>query len=654
VADNIEILGFDLGHGETALAFTTLAAIGEPQALAIHNRPTVLSVVGVDKEGGVSIGDHALRRSGQLAEMHARFKSLPPLAGEWPGGRALRMFVAGVVHELVASAQVPRLEAARVFVGVPSGWETEADGPRRLQIYREALEEGGLRNITFVPESRAAFMYARESGELQVELEQLAGRVLVVDLGSSTADFTLVEALSPLPLDFGHNALGAALLEETLFRVAVDAHEDAAKLRDLYARQPARRTSDELRWRTLKEDYFNAESSGGPDPSAGNVFLFDLGGGRSVVMQAVVDRAAMEHALCEPQPVLDGLGWRDAYRDGLQAARRAIGGDPDLVLLTGGASRMGFVPVVAHEVFPGARVLRGKAPELAIGKGLAWWGRVKLRSAAFTREVELLCVPVDAATPSALGSVVRDALPALLDTLAPALAERLADEVIIPWAKAWRNHDLATLRDFEQKTGEQAAAWIESERGRDAIRDVVQAWLPHLSRELENLTDPICDRYRIPRRALVVEPTTHVSGEMFVGRTVGSIDLSHLQGFATLVNLIVAAVVGTLVGGSGKALLIAGPVGWGIGFIGTLVLLFAGQGAVREVVKNWDLPATARRLLISEERLARKAREGLPEMAGTLRTDLDAQAGPALAEAIEVRIKAALLSRAEDALVRLA
>jgi hypothetical protein len=175
-----------------------------------------------------------------------------------------------------------------------------------------------------------------------------------------------------------------------------------------------------------------------------------------------------------------------------------------------------------------------------------------------------------------------------------------------------------------------------------------------LSRELENLTDPICDRYRIPRRALVVEPTTHVSGEMFVGRTVGSIDLSHLQGFATLVNLIVAAVVGTLVGGSGKALLLTGPVGWGIGFIGTLVLLLAGQGAVREVVKNWDLPATARRLLISEERLARKAREGLPEMAGTLRTDLDAQAGPALAEAIEVRIKAALLSRAEDALVRLA
>jgi hypothetical protein len=495
-------------------------------------------------------------------------------------------------------------------------------------------------------------MYARESGELQVELDQLSGRVLVVDLGSSTADFTLVEALSPLPLDFGHNALGAALIEETLFRAAVNDHEDAAKLHDLYARQPARRTSDELRWRTLKEDYFNAESAG-PDPSAGNVFLYDLGGGRSVVMQAVVDRTAMEQALREPQAALGGLGWRDAYRDGLVAARAAVGGDPDLVLLTGGASRMGFVPVLAREVFPTARVLRGKAPELAIGKGLAWWGRVRLRSTAFTQEVELLCTPVDASTPSALGSVVQRALPALLDTLAPVLAERLAEEVIIPWAKAWRNGDLATLRAFEDKTSAQAAAWIESEHGREAIRDVVQAWLPHLSREMESLTDPICDRYRIPRGALVVEPTTHVSGEMFVGRTVGSIDLSHLQGFATLVNLIVAAVVGTLVGGSGKALLVAGPVGWGIGFIGTLVLLFAGQGAVREVVKNWDLPLSARRLLISEERLARKAREGLAEMSGTLRTDLDGQAGPALAEAIEVRIKAALLSRAEDALVRL-
>ncbi|CAH2598630.1 conserved protein of unknown function [Rhodovastum atsumiense] len=654
--ENLEIIGFDLGHGETALAHTTLASANEPEALAIHNRPTVLSVVGVDHDGQVAIGDHAIRQSERLVEMFVRFKSLPPEDGPWPGERALTLFVGGLVRELVDSRQVPQLEQARVFVGVPSGWTTARDGIHRLRRYREALEAAGLGQVEFVPESRAAFMHARESGELQVQIDQLYGRVLVVDLGSSTADFTLVQDLNPLPLDFGNNALGAGLIEQTLLAQAVARHEDAAKLRAFYQKHPARHAFDELSWRTLKEEYFNAEASGVPEPKARNIFDYELGRGEEVLLRAVIDRPAMEAALAAPQPLLDGLGWSDAYRTTLDAARGVIEGDPDLVLFTGGASRMGFVTRIAQEIFPRTRVLRGKAPELAIAKGLAWWGRSKLRAAAFTREVEALCAPSLLDRPgasSAIGEMVRAELPRLLDALAPVLAERIAERVILPWGRAWRLGQIATLQDFERQTEVAAAAWVDSADGRQAIAEVAQAWLPGLAQRLEALTDPICDRYRLSRRALVIEPTTQVSGELFAGRTADAIDFSHVQGFATVVNLITAVVVGTLMGGSGKALLIAGPIGWVIGFLGAAILFFIGQEAVKERVRGWVIPVMLRKAVMSEERLSSRLRAGVDEMAGKLRADLAARSADDLAVAIEARIKAALLSRAEDALVRL-
>ena len=170
-----------------------------------------------------------------------------------------------------------------------------------------------------------------------------------------------------------------------------------------------------------------------------------------------------------------------ALRSSLTGARTGIGGDPDLVLFTGGASRMGFVVEDAHEIFPTARVVRGKAPELAIAKGLAWWGRARLRAAAFTAEVDALCAqPGDG--PSAIGAVVREELPALLAALARALADGLAEQVIIPFGRAWREGRLATLRDFEQTTEAKAALWIDSEAGRAAVSEAARVWLVGLAR----------------------------------------------------------------------------------------------------------------------------------------------------------------------------
>lgn len=349
---------------------------------------------------------------------------------------------------------------------------------------------------------------------------------------------------------------------------------------------------------------------------------------------------------------MGGKSWRDAYEGYLQAARASIGGDPDIVLFTGGASRMRFVIEVAAAVFPGSKVLSGKAPELAIAMGLAWFGRIKLRSTAFTKDVEALCAS-PAGQQSKVVKIIQDELPALLDGLAPVLARRIADEVVIPAAKRWRNGKIDTLRDFERQTETDASAWIASSRGRQVIAEISKVWLPRVTRKLEVLTDPICDRYKIPHHALAIEATTHVSGDVLSRSAVTQISLDHLEGFATVINLITAVVVGTLLGGAKTALLMSGPVGWFIGFVGAAVVLFLGWEVAKDAIKDVNIPTLARKTLFSESRLIDKVHGGLDDMARKMRADLAEKTSDQLSKAIESQIRLAILSRAQDALVRL-
>ena len=66
--------GFDLGDGESAVAWLRPGSSAEPQLVELRGRKSVLSVVGVHPERGVLIGEEALYASG-LTELHARFKS---------------------------------------------------------------------------------------------------------------------------------------------------------------------------------------------------------------------------------------------------------------------------------------------------------------------------------------------------------------------------------------------------------------------------------------------------------------------------------------------------------------------------------------------------------------------------------------------------
>ena len=94
-----------------------------------------------------------------------------------------------------------------------------------------------------------------------------------------------------------------------------------------------------------------------------------------------------------------------------------------MLLLTGGASRMGFVQPVCRATFSDSDLRRDSEPEFCIALGLAHWGRVDLRTAQFKCEVDDL---LDSALPDLLEAHIL----ALKRVLGECLAKGLIEKVV--------------------------------------------------------------------------------------------------------------------------------------------------------------------------------------------------------------------------------
>ena len=136
------------------------------------------------------------------------------------------------------------------FVGCPSGWSASV-----RERYAELLREAGMRQVTVWPESRAALVYARESGYISQDLAE--GAILIIDIGSSTTDFTAVQNLEIRISDFGQNALGGGLIDKAILERIVASHKRSAELRKIFAEYPVYAAICELECRKVKEMFFS-------------------------------------------------------------------------------------------------------------------------------------------------------------------------------------------------------------------------------------------------------------------------------------------------------------------------------------------------------------------------------------------------------------
>lgn len=649
--DNPEIVGFDLGHGESALQHTRLMAIGEPKPLEVNSASTIITMVGRTSDDMILIGREVIERrsDGKVVESHLRFKH-PDLDRHPFAGRATRLFVRGVVEALRQLKMFADLDKVLFFVGCPSGWK-----PAVQNEYKALLEQSGLKNVVVIPESRAAFMNAREKKDLTAD--QLAMRVLLIDIGSSTTDFTWSEKLNEHPIVFGMNELGAGLFDKLIFERSLATLDEPDIVERYFYAHPAKRAEADLKCRQAKEQYFTSSIAGKGAKVEDSVRLEieqDSGKIEKRYFEIDVDDKLMASLISEPLPDLDNKSWIATFRDYLEKCRKHKAGEPDFVYATGGAARMSFIRGVVEQVFPNAKYKMDKNPELAIASGLASFGQAYLKSQRFHADVDELVKR------GAIVALIREKVSLLYEQLANTLGKFITYNIVRPSLISWRDGHIATLGKAETKAKDDAATWMGSAEVKTMAAEVVREWFKDIRADVHMLSDPICAKYGLDTSALDLDPNMRFTTQAPGTDALTSGMLDDLDAIAALLGLIVATVTGVLLGGGNIALLQLPLVGQIIaGVIAFLALAIGWDEAkkkVQDFVKDRNIPVPLR-WVISVEQIDDKLSEASRDIATELKnkmmeTDKVAKKGESLPEKIAAEMEAGLRQRADDQVLR--
>lgn len=605
----LETIGFDLGHGETAVAKAIVESIEPPQMLEINNKKNQITALGWHPKLGYLVGEQALIQAG-VTQLTISFKQKPNNDPKYR--ETISTFVATYYRLLKESNQLQGGEGSYFYIGCPSGWSVSDRSE-----YQKLLQEAGIPRLNVVPESRAAFMQAKEAGKL--EYDKLLASVLIVDIGSSTTDFTLVKSLEEIPIDFGSNILGASLIDKAIFARTLANHEQKALLEKVFEEYPHHQARCELACRKAKEDYFsNEQLYSDPESFARGFESIN----EQIYFIPQVNKLMMEEILNQPLPELELNSWIKSFRDSLKEAKEKLeklGIVPKLVLMTGGASRMKFTHVLCQEMFPEPETLLrpDPEPERCIAMGLARVGRWDLRATAFKEEVNKLF------TSNKLKGLIERHIPELIESLTKPLTDGLIVNAVKPGLKDWQKNKIRTLADLETSLIGRAEQWLKSDRAVQIINHQSASWFSNkIQPDLAAQTDPICRKFQIPRSSLRFEDSidpNFVNPELQIGDAI----------LAETVAFIVNVVIGGGAVASIITLILTGHLTWPIALVYGASVMAAGmelnRKSVQEVIKtNVDVPSWIRSSFLSDKKIEDMCEQIKPELKKVLQEQLTA------------------------------
>jgi hypothetical protein len=597
-ASDTLIVGFDLGHGETALATAFAAKQAHPTVLRLpgSTRRQHITAVAEHPRRGVLLGEHAAFAR-DATSFYLAFKS-PDIEDE-SVRRPVTLFVSKLVEAIQEQGDIPRNGKVQWIFGAPSGWKKDL-----RDRYALMLNELGLKNVEVVPESRGALLYARDAGEVQIDPESLGAGVLIVDIGSSTTDYTSVVDLEASPVDSGNTRLGAALLDREILRRVVSTHPDRARLEELMHDSPADRRRLELTCRRSKEEYFSTpedQLKEDPDLKVGTIQSIPTREGE-VLLDARVSKGDMDEVVNAPIAALGDRSWSQAFRDDLADVVGRLGSKPAVVLLTGGPSRMTFVLEASREVMGDQTVvLRGQEPEFAIARGLALAGRMSIKTRGFRQDVKKLIKS------QKIENLVDERLSELVDQMGLEVANGMTERHVIPTFIRWRNGEIDTLDAAAQQIATRLQNDFEATDGKQ-LRGAVASWQNGLVPELEELTRPICLKWGLDPKAMKL-PQIEVKGGKLKVPVDTAIGTEMLDNVGDVVSVAAAGVIATTMFGAGAAVIAStGPFAVVVMFVVALGILGGGKDAMMEKASSSNLPLFLRRMK-SEDSLVAKLRK---------------------------------------------
>ena len=578
-----DYFGFDLGDGESAVAWMRAGKRVEPQIIEIRGRKSVITALASHPEKGMFIGEEACHLPG-ADWLEVRFKSRY-LKEPQAAGSLIVMFAREILQALLSDGRLEDPATACFFVGCPSGWDE-----KQREEYRKLFQRAGMVNCQVVSESRAAFMFARESGEIRVSEDMLTLPTLIIDAGSSTTDFTYVADLSEKALvasDFGEVSLGGGLIDRMLLNKNLERSPYRRHFEDIFDRYPQYRSRCEFEARRVKEMYFTQarRGNGMRAESAVKVYV----GREPATLDIICDERDMDEIMSAPVAALGGRSFSETYQSSLDRAKEQLAdARPQVILLTGGASRMPVIEDLARAAFPEAQVLRGLEPEYAIARGLCHALRIDQATKGFHEAVEALISSEE------MESLVLERLPDLFSAISKPLSDKLIDDVAPEVFSQWRAGGLKTFDDIGLELSRRAESLLKSEEMTEALRPAVSEWVMRLRPGIEEMTDPICDEYSLPRTSLRLPQSLDIGAAQIM---LGSGDLLNMNQFKALIDLIIATVMATIFGGSGIAMIAAGVPGLVGGFVLGLLAGIIGTEAAEKILRKAELPVGIRKLL---------------------------------------------------------
>lgn len=576
-------IGFDVGDGESAIAAFEQGSGIEPVILPVGGSRSFLSAVGM-LNGEIVVGERAYTDA--LADgLSVRFKSrftYDPARNE-----DIVRFVRGTVRDLQDNGLLGPEDA--FVVGCPAGWNATARAR-----YRELLMRAGLREPQVISESRAAFLYAKYAKTVALDIDVLSKTALVIDIGSSTLDFAYIVGGRETGVGtFGDIALGGGILDEELLRLCVEQSRERDAIRRVFQESRSWYSYCEIEARRLKEEYYTRLLD---DPSASvkKVVRICYDGVQKLTLKLDGDLA--RQLTEKPLNALQGRSFTQAVQDALDHAVRLTADDPPcLVLLTGGASRMPFFRQLCREAFRDAAVVCCPEPEFSIAKGLSYAGWIDSNLREFRKAIE------KEITEERVAYTARKAMPQLIPPVTEALVDLLIEEAAVPVVTDWQKGRIGTMEEMDAQLKQRVTEVLDSPMARDALTPALRNWLDEVGTQLQALVDPICDRYEVPRKEMALNLTAVSSGPEKLPLDAKGLTGMNLIG--ALMTVIVSVLLGLLCGGSGVALIAAGPLGFLAGaLLGTAVSLF-GMDAISGAMMKANLP-----LLLRKRNLAKHLR----------------------------------------------
>ncbi len=189
-------------------------------------------------------------------------------------------------------------------------------------------------------------------------------------------------------------------------------------------------------------------------------------------------------------------------------------------------------------------------------------------------------------------------LPALFEGVSGPLVDKLITDVAPKTFERWKQGSLRTIDDISAALTERVQEMMRGEELNECLRPAVAEWIARLRPQIERLTDPICDEYELPRTSLRLPDELSIQTSSLSLETAQLMDTGSIK---ALIDVVVAALIAALLGGSGIALLAAGTPGILAGFLIGLLAAVVGTQTAEKLLRKAELPVKLRRLFPSSQ-----------------------------------------------------